>query len=268
MAAQSITQPAANTSNDINASTSTQDEDVEMKDAPKTDVEMADVEKQEQEQTPLPPQSEPQPQLQPQPQPQPDNKDPPDNLTNDAALQLSPVPSCAAPKSEENENSSKMEQDEVIVAATNGNATSTQQKHQCRENKHSEMDDSVLNERVANEEEIVGEKQRLCKLEKNDNDISAILKMLVDYKVTDWEHNMFTRGSYSYLPRGSLYNHCKSLQKYDGNGIFFCGEATSVEGFECVDGAHETGFSVAKQVHRQLQQSLIEQEMHPKVRRK
>merc|ERR1712190_442777 len=80
-----------------------------------------------------------------------------------------------------------------------------------------------------------------------------LLRILVDYKVTDWGHNLFSRGSYSYLPKGAVYTHCKALQKYDENGVYFCGEATSVEGFECVDGAHETGFKVAREIHKRLQ---------------
>eukprot|EP01083_Nonionella_stella_P222582 794097_1 len=99
--------------------------------------------------------------------------------------------------------------------------------------------------------------QRECKLLNNTLEIGELLEMLVDYKVTDWEHNIFTRGSYSYLPKGAIYTHCKSLQKYDGNGIYFCGEATSIEGFECVDGAHETGFNVAKEIHKQLEKNKL-----------
>merc|ERR1711933_711618 len=83
--------------------------------------------------------------------------------------------------------------------------------------------------------------------------IGQILRMLVDYKVTDWENNIFTRGSYSFLPKGAILEHCRNLQKYDGNGVYFCGEATSETGFECVDGAHETGFEAAKQIHKELQ---------------
>merc|ERR1712129_548670 len=102
-------------------------------------------------------------------------------------------------------------------------------------------------------EKIDSDGQRYTKLIDIDGTLGPILKLLVDYKVTDWEHNLFTRGSYSYLPKGAVYSHCKELQKYDGNGVYLCGEATSVDGFECVDGAHETGFNVAKQIHKELQ---------------
>eukprot|EP00483_Globobulimina_turgida_P007923 UN07939 len=101
----------------------------------------------------------------------------------------------------------------------------------------------------------VSDLQRECVLLNDTEEICELLQMLVDYKVTDWEHNIFTRGSYSYLPKGAIYTHCKALQKYDGNGVYFCGEATSIEGFECVDGAHETGFNVAKEIHKPLQKS-------------
>merc|ERR1712228_1028243 len=115
------------------------------------------------------------------------------------------------------------------------------------------MEQDDLNE-VMEEMKIDSDGQRYAKLASNENDgIAQIMRMLVDYKVTDWEHNIFSRGSYSYLSKGAIYSHCKALQKYDGNGIYFCGEATSVEGFECVDGAHETGFNVAKEIHKQLQ---------------
>ena len=129
-------------------------------------------------------------------------------------------------------------------------------------NGHDKMDED--NDDDA-DHQVLGDGQRIYKLrEENEEDIpiQTLLNLLVDYKVTDWEHNIFTRGSYSYLPKGALYNHCKALQEYDGNGVYFCGEATSVSGFECVDGAHETGFEVAKEIHIGLQKGRYKNDKH------
>merc|ERR1712130_508169 len=112
---------------------------------------------------------------------------------------------------------------------------------------------------TANEEEKTEDRAA-----EDDKAVLDLLQILVDYKVTDWGHNLFTRGSYSYLPKGAVYSHCKALQKYDGNGVYFCGEATSVDGFECVDGAHETGFKVAREIHKGLQRMQIEEGQTPK----
>eukprot|EP01083_Nonionella_stella_P026919 74093_1 len=130
-----------------------------------------------------------------------------------------------------------------FISTMNHGTENDDQQNECKKEEHEDM-----------KVDPTQDTQRVCTLsDKATEGVPALLRMLVDYKVTDWEHNLFTRGSYSYLPKGAIYTHCKSLQTYDGNGVYLCGEATSVARFECVDGAHETGFSVAKQIHKQLQ---------------
>ena len=91
------------------------------------------------------------------------------------------------------------------------------------------------------------------------NDLTDLINIVVDYKVTDWKHNPFTLGSYSYLKKGSVQDDSVLLSKYDpGSYIHFVGEAASVDGFQCLDGAHESGFKTSKLLHLQLTGKLPE----------
>lgn len=87
------------------------------------------------------------------------------------------------------------------------------------------------------------------------DDSGKIFQLLVDYKVSDWAHNLYTRGSYSYLACNSLYEDIQAIKETENKCVFFAGEATSMDAFQCVDGAHETGFDCAKEIHQLLRKS-------------
>jgi len=63
--------------------------------------------------------------------------------------------------------------------------------------------------------------------------------------VTRWNTDPFSMGSYSYLPPGSNWNDLQILNlphpEIGEPRVFFAGEAISAKGFQCVDGAFESG---------------------------
>lgn len=72
----------------------------------------------------------------------------------------------------------------------------------------------------------------------------------VDSVVTRWDTDPFSMGSYSYLGRGSGWNHVKLLNlphpEMGEPRVFFAGEAASMAGVQCVDGAYESGMRAGK----------------------
>jgi len=70
--------------------------------------------------------------------------------------------------------------------------------------------------------------------------------------VTRWDTDPFSCGSYSYLAPGSNWNHIQILNlphpQVGEPRVFFCGEAISIKGFQCVDGAYESGQRAGKSV--------------------
>eukprot|EP00470_Lotharella_oceanica_P011150 CAMPEP_0170199108 /NCGR_PEP_ID=MMETSP0040_2-20121228/69153_1 /TAXON_ID=641309 /ORGANISM="Lotharella oceanica, Strain CCMP622" /LENGTH=356 /DNA_ID=CAMNT_0010449195 /DNA_START=430 /DNA_END=1500 /DNA_ORIENTATION=- len=70
--------------------------------------------------------------------------------------------------------------------------------------------------------------------------------------VTRWNTDPFSMGSYSYLKPGSTWDHIQILNlphpQVGEPRVFFAGEALSVKGFQCVDGAYESGVRAGKSV--------------------
>ena len=64
--------------------------------------------------------------------------------------------------------------------------------------------------------------------------------------VTRWGKDPFALGSYSYLPVGASYKHQMALKKSEGC-LYFAGEATSKDDYQCVVGAYDTGQQAAKE---------------------
>ncbi|ETO13920.1 hypothetical protein RFI_23448 [Reticulomyxa filosa] len=91
--------------------------------------------------------------------------------------------------------------------------------------------------------------RKICWLLSNlfDQSFQDVINWCVDYKLSHWHSNLFTRGSYSYLPAGCVMHHASILRKPYGR-IHFAGEGTSEKEFQCVDGAHETGFNAAREI--------------------
>ena len=69
----------------------------------------------------------------------------------------------------------------------------------------------------------------------------------IESYVTHWHKQRYSAGSYSYQAVGSSLAdiHALATPEWDGR-LHFAGEATSVEGFQCVHGAYETGMAVAQ----------------------
>jgi len=66
----------------------------------------------------------------------------------------------------------------------------------------------------------------------------------IDYVVTRWDTDAFSLGSYSYIGRGGSMDDVNELtvpHSTEFKRILFCGEACSVDGFQCVNGAYESG---------------------------
>mmetsp|Transcript_23967 Transcript_23967/g.35925 ORF Transcript_23967/g.35925 Transcript_23967/m.35925 type:complete len:484 (-) Transcript_23967:167-1618(-) len=63
--------------------------------------------------------------------------------------------------------------------------------------------------------------------------------------VTRWNTDPFSMGSYSYMPPGAGWDHLQVLAlphpEVGEPRVFFAGEAMSVKGYQCVDGAYESG---------------------------
>mmetsp|Transcript_7689 Transcript_7689/g.12228 ORF Transcript_7689/g.12228 Transcript_7689/m.12228 type:complete len:179 (-) Transcript_7689:102-638(-) len=73
----------------------------------------------------------------------------------------------------------------------------------------------------------------------------------LDYVVARWDSDPFALGSYSYLKLGATWPQIEDLARpYPAKDphIFFAGEATSLEGIQCVTGAYKSGLRAAKQI--------------------
>eukprot|EP00466_Bigelowiella_natans_P002341 jgi/Bigna1/145274/aug1.97_g19982 len=68
----------------------------------------------------------------------------------------------------------------------------------------------------------------------------------IESVVTRWDTDPFSMGSYSYLKPGSSWNHLQILNlphpQVGEARVFFAGEAASMKGWQCVDGAFESVF--------------------------
>jgi len=73
----------------------------------------------------------------------------------------------------------------------------------------------------------------------------------VDYVVGRWDSDPFSLGSYSYLKLGATWQQIEHLAapfpSRDPH-LFFAGEATSLEGIQCVTGAYKSGERAARQI--------------------
>jgi len=73
----------------------------------------------------------------------------------------------------------------------------------------------------------------------------------IDYIVTRWDTDDFSLGSYSYIARGGSMDEVIEMavpHSEEFKRVLFCGEACSIEGFQCVNGAYESGESCAKSI--------------------
>ena len=69
----------------------------------------------------------------------------------------------------------------------------------------------------------------------------------VDAIVTRWEQDAYASMSYTYLAVNSSMRDCETLRRPCGD-VHFAGEAMSTEGFQCVQGAYETGVAAAREI--------------------
>ncbi|GAB5354919.1 hypothetical protein AAMO2058_000160800 [Amorphochlora amoebiformis] len=71
----------------------------------------------------------------------------------------------------------------------------------------------------------------------------------VESVVTRWDSDPFSMGSYSYLGKGATWDHIQMLNlphpEVGEPRVFFAGEASSAKGYQCVDGAYESGIRAA-----------------------
>jgi len=73
----------------------------------------------------------------------------------------------------------------------------------------------------------------------------------VDYIVTRWDTDDFSLGSYSYVAQGNSIDEVTELimpHTSTFRRVLFCGEACSIGGFQCVNGAYESGENCAKAI--------------------
>jgi len=88
--------------------------------------------------------------------------------------------------------------------------------------------------------------------------MSALQERLLDYIVTRWDDESYSRGSYSYLRPGGHMQHLKDLQaplrrtSTGENIVHFAGEACTTVGFQCVHGAYISGEKAACEVAKDL----------------
>lgn len=75
------------------------------------------------------------------------------------------------------------------------------------------------------------------------------------YVMTDWEHQPFAQGSYSYLPVGASENDCDKLAEPVLEKLFFAGEATNYKMIGTVHGAYLSGLHTAKLIEKALKSS-------------
>lgn len=82
--------------------------------------------------------------------------------------------------------------------------------------------------------------------------------------VTRWDQDPFSRGSYSYQGFGSSVQHIAHLAAPEWSGrLQFAGEATSVDGFQCVHGAFISGQRAAMGVAQALRLPPKPLKRHP-----
>jgi len=78
----------------------------------------------------------------------------------------------------------------------------------------------------------------------------------VDYKVTRWNEDPFSRGSYSFVQVNSKFAQVGELAKPEGEKgrerLFFAGEGCSISGHQCVNGAVDSGRSSAVSIWRRV----------------
>lgn len=72
------------------------------------------------------------------------------------------------------------------------------------------------------------------------------------YVITHWENDPYSRGSYSYLPRGVPLTIYEELAKPVNNQLFFAGEGTSTTDPATVHGAYLSGIRAAGEVENLL----------------
>jgi len=68
----------------------------------------------------------------------------------------------------------------------------------------------------------------------------------IDYQITRWASDPYSRGSYSYNALGATPQMRDELMKPLANRLFFAGEATSRKGFGTAHGAYLSGLQAAK----------------------
>lgn len=71
---------------------------------------------------------------------------------------------------------------------------------------------------------------------------------VVDFLRSDWEHDPWTRGAYTYCPVGSGYDDIGILAEPVAGRVLFAGEATSTGRVGYADGALTTGIREAKRL--------------------
>eukprot|EP01065_Artemidia_motanka_P028984 TRINITY_DN3484_c0_g1_i1.p1 TRINITY_DN3484_c0_g1~~TRINITY_DN3484_c0_g1_i1.p1 ORF type:complete len:338 (+),score=64.67 TRINITY_DN3484_c0_g1_i1:579-1592(+) len=73
----------------------------------------------------------------------------------------------------------------------------------------------------------------------------------IETKVTRWHQDPFSMGSYGYVPNGASHSDITALAEPHPPScpqVFFAGEATTLDGFQCVAGAYTSGQRAAQQV--------------------
>ncbi|MER3389157.1 MAG: FAD-dependent oxidoreductase [Microcella sp.] len=96
--------------------------------------------------------------------------------------------------------------------------------------------------------------ERISEVVQLANEASGRTMEPIDTVATDWANDPYTRGSYTYVPRGlGLWNAVRALRELAKpvGRVLFAGEATAGELMALVDGAYASGVREAKRLLQQ-----------------
>jgi len=71
-----------------------------------------------------------------------------------------------------------------------------------------------------------------------------------DYRVTRWQADPYSQGSFSFIPIGASFKDMKTLAKSIDNKIFFAGEGTNHKYFGTTHGAFMSGLRAAREINK------------------
>lgn len=71
-----------------------------------------------------------------------------------------------------------------------------------------------------------------------------------DYRVTRWQADPYSQGSFSFIPIGASFKDMKTLAKSIDNKVFFAGEGTNHKYFGTTHGAFMSGLRAAREINK------------------